>query len=192
MNLIAKVNVDDTLSVVDVDVYVVYFVKVDVVVEVFVVVVSVVIVVVVPMLVVAASAAAASWAPATVAAVSASAAATADAKVAVVVDAEKVVVAAEDVDVSDEDVDVDCKVHVDQDGRCKVQVVDHSVDVDALSDDDVEHVVDAILCCFLLSLVDVVVEVVVVDDLSLDALDEDVLCKVLIEDASCTMFEVDL
>ena len=43
------------------------------------------------------------------------------------------------------------------------------------------------------SLVDVVVvEVVVVDDLSLDALDEDVLCKVLVEDASCTVLEVDL
>ena len=74
-----------------------------------------------------------------------------------------------------------------------MQVVDHGVNVDALSDDDVEHVVDAILCCFLLSLVDVVVvEVVVVDDLSLDALDEDVLCKVLVEDASCTVLEVDL
>ena len=74
-----------------------------------------------------------------------------------------------------------------------MQVVDHGVDVDALSDDDVEHVVDAVLCCSLLSLVDVVVvEVVVVDDLSLDALDEDVLCKVLIEDASCTVFQVDL
>ena len=42
-------------------------------------------------------------------------------------DAEEVVVAAEDADVSDEDVDVDCKVHVDQDDSCKVQVVDHSV-----------------------------------------------------------------
>ena len=103
-------------------------------------------------------------------------------------DAEEVVVAAEDADVSDEDVDVD------QDGSCcKVQVVDPSVDVDALSDDDVEHVVDAVLCCFLLSFVDiVVVEVVVVDDLSLDDLDEDVVRKVLIEDASCTVLEVDL
>ena len=74
-----------------------------------------------------------------------------------------------------------------------MQVVDHGVNVDALPDDDVEHVVDAVLCCFLLSLVDVVVvEVVVVDDLSLDALDEDVLCKVLVEDASCTVLEVDL
>ena len=74
-----------------------------------------------------------------------------------------------------------------------MQVVDHSVDVDAPSDDDVEHDVDAVLCCSLLSLVDVVVvEVVVVNDLSLDALDEDVLCKVLVEDASCTVLEVDL
>ena len=40
-------------------------------------------------------------------------------------------------------------MHVDQDGSCKVQVVDHSVDADALSDDDVEHVVNAILCCSL-------------------------------------------
>ena len=85
-------------------------------------------------------------------------------------DAEEVVVAAEDADVSDEDVDVDCKVHVDQDDSCKVQVVDHIVDVDALFDDDVEHV-DAVLCCSLSSLVDVVVEVVVIDDLSLDDLD---------------------
>ena len=108
-------------------------------------------------------------------------------------DAEEVVVAAEDADVSDEDVDVDCKVHVDQDGSCKVQVVDRSVDVDALSDDDVEHVVDADLCCFLLSLVDVVVvEVVVIDDLSLDDLDEDVVRKVPIQDASCTVLDVDL
>ena len=59
-----------------------------------------------------------------------------------------------------------------------MQVVDPGVDVDALSDDDVEHVVDAILCCSLLSLVDVVVvEVVVVDDLSLDDLDEDVVLQ---------------
>ena len=51
---------------------------------------------------------------------------------------------------------------------CKVQVVDQDVDVDALSDDDVEHVVDAVLCCSISSLVGVVVvEVVVVDDLSL-------------------------
>ena len=36
-------------------------------------------------------------------------------------------------------------------------------------------------------LVDVVViEVVVVDDLLLDDPDEDVLCKVLVDDASCT------
>ena len=76
---------------------------------------------------------------------------------------------------------------------CKVQVVDQDVDDDALFDDDVEHVVDAILCCSLLSPVDaVVVEVVVVGDLSLDDLDEDVLCKVLVEDASCTVLEVDL
>ena len=108
-------------------------------------------------------------------------------------DAEEVVVAAEDADVSDEDVDVDCKVHVDQDGSCKVQVVDPGVDVDAPSDDDVVNDVDAILCCSLLSFVDVVVvEVVAVDDLSLDDLDEDVVCKVLIEDASCTVLEVDL
>ena len=74
-----------------------------------------------------------------------------------------------------------------------MQVVDPGVDVDALSDDDVEHVVDAILCCFLLSFVDIVViEVVVVDDLSLDDPDEDVLCKVLVEDVSCTVLEVDL
>ena len=72
-----------------------------------------------------------------------------------------------------------------------MQVVDLSVDVDALFDDDVEHV-DAVLCCSLSSLVHVVVEVVVIDDLSLDDLDEDVLCKVLIEDASCTVLEVDL
>ena len=45
----------------------------------------------------------------------------------------------------------------------------------------------------LLSLVDVVVvEVVVVDDLSLVDLYEDVVCKVLVEDASCTVLEVDL
>ena len=76
--------------------------------------------------------------------------------------------------------------HVD----CKVQVGDQDVDGDALSDDDGEHDVDAILCCFLLSLVDVVVvEVVVVDDLSLVDLDEDVLCKVLVEDESCTVLE---
>ena len=106
-------------------------------------------------------------------------------------DAEEVVVATEDADVSDEDVDVDCKVHVDQDDSCKVQVVDHIVDVDALFDDDVEHV-DAVLCCSLSSLVDVVVEVVVIDDLSLDDLDEDVVRKVLIVDASCTVLEVDL
>ena len=106
-------------------------------------------------------------------------------------DAEEVVVAAEDADVSDEDVDVDCKVHVDQDDSCKVQVVDHIVDADALCDDDVEHV-DAVLCCSLSSLVDVVVEVVVIDDLSLDDLDEDVVRKVLIVDASCTVLEVDL
>ena len=43
------------------------------------------------------------------------------------------------------------------------------------------------------SLVDVVVvEVVVVDDLLLDDPDEDVLCKVLVEDASCTILDVDL
>ena len=101
-------------------------------------------------------------------------------------DADEVVVAAEDADVSDEDVD-------DQDGSCKVQVVDPCVDVDAPSDDDVVNDVDAVLCCSLLSLVDVVVvEVVVVDDLSLDDLDEDVVRKVLIEDASCTALEVDL
>ena len=100
-------------------------------------------------------------------------------------DAEEVVVAAEDADVSDEDVD-------DQDGSCKVQVVDPCVDVDALSDDDVEHVVEAILCCFLLSFVDIVVVEVEVDDLSLDDLDEDVVRKMLIEDASCTVLEVDL
>ena len=80
---------------------------------------------------------------------------------------------------------VDCKVHVDHvdldDLDCKVQVVDHNVDVDAPSDDDVEHDVDAILCCSLLSLVDVVVvEVVLVDDLSLVDLYEDVVCKVLV------------
>ena len=118
-----------------------------------------------------------------------------------IVDAEKVVIAVEDDlvddddddDVSDEDVDVDCKVQVDPVG-CKVQVVDQDVDGDALSDGDVEHVVDAVLCCCLLSLVDVVVvEVVVVDDLFLfDDLDEYVVCKVLIEDASCTVLEVDL
>ena len=108
-------------------------------------------------------------------------------------DAEEVVVAVEDADVSHEDVNVDCKVQVDPDVSCKVQVVDQDVDGDALSDDDVEHYVDADLCCFLLSLVDVVVvEVVVVDDLSLDDLDEDVVRKVLIEDASCTVLEVDL
>ena len=46
---------------------------------------------------------------------------------------------------------------------------------------------------FSLSLVDVVVvEVVVVDDLSLDDPDEYVLCKVLVEDESCTVLEVDL
>ena len=82
-----------------------------------------------------------------------------DAKGAVVADAEDVVVATEDD--GDEDVDVDCKVHVDH-VDCKVQVVDQDVDGDALFDDDVEHVVDAILCCFLLSLVDVVVVEVVV------------------------------
>ena len=38
----------------------------------------------------------------------------------------------------------------------------------------------------------VVVEVVVIDDLSLDDLDEDVVRNVLIEDASCTVLEVDL
>ena len=44
-----------------------------------------------------------------------------------------------------------------------------------------------------LSLVDVVViEVVVIDDLLLDDPDEDVLCKVLIEDGSCTVLNVDL
>ena len=65
--------------------------------------------------------------------------------------------------------------------------------MDALSDDDVVNDVDAVLCCSRLSLVDVVViEVVVVDDLSLDDLDEDVVRKVLIEDASCTVLEVDL
>ena len=52
--------------------------------------------------------------------------------------------------------------------------------------------VEAVLCCSLLSFVDVVVEVVIVDDLSLDDLDEDVVRKVLIEDASCTALEVDL
>ena len=93
--------------------------------------------------------------------------------------------------------DVDCKVHVDHvdldDLDCKVQVVDQDVDDDALSDDDVEHDVDAVLCCFLLSLVDVVVvEEVVVDDLLLDDPDEDVLCKVLVEDESCTILNVDL
>ena len=99
----------------------------------------------------------------------------------------------EDADVSDRVVDVDCKVHVNQDSGCKVQLVDLNVEDDDLSDDDVEHVVDAILCCFLLSLVDVVVvEVVVVDDLSLVDLNEDVDCKVLIEDASCTVLDVDL
>ena len=47
-----------------------------------------------------------------------------------------------------------CKVQVDPVG-CKVQVVDQDVDGDALSPDDVEHDVDAILCCsLLLSLVD--------------------------------------
>ena len=100
-------------------------------------------------------------------------------------DAEEVVVAAVDADVGDEDVD-------DQNGSCKMQVVDHVVEVDALSDDDVEHVVDAVLCCYLLSLVDVVVVEVVVDDLSLVDLYEDVVRKVLIEDASCTVLEVDL
>ena len=76
---------------------------------------------------------------------------------------------------------------------CKVQVVDQDVDGDALSDDDVEPVVDAVLCCYLFSLVDVVVvEVVVVDDLSLVDLYEYVVCKVLVADASCTMLEVDL
>ena len=107
-------------------------------------------------------------------------------------DAEEVVVAAEDADVSDEDVDVDCKVQVDP-VDCKVQVVDQDVDGDALSDDDVEHDVDADLCCPLSSLVViVVVEVVVIDDLSLDDLDEDVVRKVLVVDASCTVLEVDL
>ena len=67
-------------------------------------------------------------------------------RVLVVADAEDVVIAADDD--SDEDVDVDCKAHVDHVG-CKVQVVDQDVDGDALSDDDVEHVVDAVLCCFL-------------------------------------------
>ena len=37
-----------------------------------------------------------------------------------------------------------------------------------------------------------VVEVVVVDDLYLDDLDEDVLCKVLVEYESCTVLDVDL
>ena len=74
-----------------------------------------------------------------------------------------------------------------------MQVVDLSVDVDALFDDDVENDVDAVLCCSLFSLVDVVViEVVAVVDLSLDDPDEDVVRKVLIEDASCTVLEVDL
>ena len=136
---------------------------------------------------------------ATVAAESASAAALA--KDAVVEDAEEVVVATDDDlvdddddddDVSDEDVNVDCKVHVDHDD-CKVQVVDQDVDDDALSTDDVEHDVDAVLCCSLFALLDiVVVEVVVVNDLSLDDPDADVLCKVLVEDESCTVLEVDL
>ena len=44
-----------------------------------------------------------------------------------------------------------------------------------------------------LSLLDVVVvEVVVVDDLLPDDPDADVLCKVLVEDESCTVLEVDL
>ena len=86
------------------------------------------------------------------------------------------------------------KVHVDH-VDCKGQVVDQDVDVDALSDDDDddERDVEAILCCSLSSLVDVVViEVVVVDDLLLDDPDEDVLCKVLVEDESCTVLNVDL
>ena len=72
---------------------------------------------------------------------------------------------------------------------------DHDVDVDALSDDDEEHDDDeaGLCCCSLSSLVDVVVvEVVVVDDLLLDDPDEDVLCKVLVEDESCTVLNVDL
>ena len=84
--------------------------------------------------------------------------------------------------------------HVDLDDLdCKV-LVDHDVDVDALSDDDEEHDVDeAGLCCSLSSLVDVVVvEVVVIDDFLLYDPDEDVLCKVLVEDVSCTVLEVDL
>ena len=38
----------------------------------------------------------------------------------------------------------------------------------------------------------VVVEVIVVGDLLLDDPDEDVLCKVLVEDGSCTVLNVDL
>ena len=38
-------------------------------------------------------------------------------------------------------------MHVDQDGGCKVQLVDHDVDDVALLNDDVENVVDAVLCC---------------------------------------------
>ena len=90
-------------------------------------------------------------------------------------------------------------MHVDQDDLddlyCKV-LVDHDFDVDALSDDDddEEHDVDeAVFCCSLSSLVDiVVVEVIVVDELLLDDPDEDVLCKVLVDDESCTVLNVDL